>query len=169
MPGVPVREIGESEWLDGGWCCGMRPLLSAFEGYAAGNEACVGSEGAPWVLCQSSSVRQRQHMRPNLFLLLAVLASSLDPVPTLDYISLETDRPRPAVQLEEEPAGIAEHRSVVVAPPQRRRARRAILADGLEIVSDGCGHYCYWRSIQRLSANVVIDRGWVVEGGQGKS
>jgi hypothetical protein len=94
------------------------------------------------VLCQSLRARRRQHVHSYLFLLLAVLASSLDTVPTLDHIGLETDGPRPAVQLEKESTGIAEHRSVVVAPPQRRRARGAILADGLKIVSDGSGHVC---------------------------
>jgi hypothetical protein len=40
------------------------------------------------------------------------------------------------VELEEEAAGIAKNGVVLVASPERCRARGAILADGLRIVSD---------------------------------
>jgi len=40
------------------------------------------------------------------------------------------------VQLEEETAGVAEDGARLIATPERRGARRAVPADGLEKVSD---------------------------------
>lgn len=59
------------------------------------------------------------------------VGSSLHAIPALYYIRLQTYRSWSAVQFEEEAAGIAQHRSVLVTSPQRRRASCAVLADRL--------------------------------------
>jgi len=66
------------------------------------------------------------------YLLAAARSARLDAVAALDDIGLEGDGPGAAVQLEEEAAGIAEHGAGLVAAPERRGARGAVLADGLE-------------------------------------
>ena len=65
----------------------------------------------------------------HLFLLR--LARVLDPVPALDHIRLERYRAGATMQLQEESAGVAEHRAGFVAPPQWGGRSGAVLADGL--------------------------------------
>jgi len=50
-------------------------------------------------------------------LLLLGLARVLDAVSALDNIGLQTDRPRPSVELEEKTAGIAQHSSSLISSP----------------------------------------------------
>lgn len=57
--------------------------------------------------------------------------AGLNAVATLDDISLERDRSRSAVQLQEEAAGIAENGARLIASPERRSACGAVLADRL--------------------------------------
>lgn len=70
------------------------------------------------------------------------LRRTFDTIATFDHISLEADRSRTAVQLEEEAAGIAEDGANLIPPPQRCGRRLAILAYRLQIdivmISKGC-------------------------------
>jgi hypothetical protein len=59
----------------------------------------------------------------------------LHAVAALDDIRLERDGARAAVQLQEEAAGIAENRAILIAAPERGSAGRAVLADRLMVVS----------------------------------
>lgn len=52
-----------------------------------------------------------------LFLRRQIWSHRLDAIATLDNVSLERDRPRAAVQLEEQAAGIAEDGTKLVATP----------------------------------------------------
>jgi hypothetical protein len=67
-----------------------------------------------------------------LYLSLCAGSASLDAVAALDDIGLERDGARAAVQLQEEAAGVAEDGARLIAAPEGRRARSAILADRLE-------------------------------------
>lgn len=72
--------------------------------------------------------------------LLASGPARLDAVAALDDIRLERDGARAAVQLQEQPAGVAQHGARLIAAPERRRARRAVLADRLwPLVSTALG------------------------------
>lgn len=51
------------------------------------------------------------------YLFLRSLVRRLDPVTTLDDIGLKTDGTRATMQLEEETAGVAEHRPRLVPSP----------------------------------------------------
>lgn len=79
------------------------------------------------------------------YLLLRILGSAgaLDPVATLDHIGFQAYRAWTAVQLEEEPAGIAQHRTDLVSPPERRGGGGAILAGGLGGVTINISHGCH--------------------------
>lgn len=84
------------------------------------------------------------------YLLAGAGRASLDAVATLDDIGLEGDGPRAAVQLQEEAAGVAEHRAGLIASPEGRRARGAVLADGLithqyAIDKNGDKRGAFWR------------------------
>ena len=57
--------------------------------------------------------------------------ASLHAIATLDHISLQAYRTRPSVQLEEQPAGVAEHGTGFIPAPQGSSGGAAILADGL--------------------------------------
>ena len=59
----------------------------------------------------------------------------LNTIAALDDIGLERDGSRPAVQLQEEAAGIAENGTRLVASPEGCGACSAVLADRLLIVS----------------------------------
>jgi hypothetical protein len=83
-----------------------------------------------------------QKLEGQSYLLSSTLAASLDAVSALNDVCLEADRPRPAVELEEQATGIAKHRTGLVSPPQGSGAGRAILADRLQIVSQCSGHDC---------------------------
>jgi len=63
---------------------------------------------------------------PAHFSLLA-LTCSLDAVAGLDHIGFEADRPWSAMKLEEETAGIAQHRPQLIATPERCGRGGAIL------------------------------------------
>ena len=67
---------------------------------------------------------------------LARRPASLDAVAAFDDICLERDGARPAVQLQEESAGVAEDGTRFIATPERCGACRAVPADGLDMVSD---------------------------------
>lgn len=56
-------------------------------------------------------------IRSSVYLSLLALSSTLDSISAFDNIGLEAYWPRPAVELEEEAAGIAEHRSDLVSSP----------------------------------------------------
>jgi len=63
--------------------------------------------------------------------LAAAGAGRLDAVAALDDVGLEGDGARPAVQLEEEAAGVAQDGARLVTAPERRGAGGAVLADRL--------------------------------------
>jgi len=66
-----------------------------------------------------------------IYLSLLALRRTFDTIATFDHVSLETDRSRAAVQLEEEAAGVAENRADLIPPPQRCCRSLAVLAYGL--------------------------------------
>jgi len=67
------------------------------------------------------------------YLFLWPLCRALDTVPALDDIGLEAYRPRSAVQLEEQAASIAEHRTQFISTPKRSCRSGAVLANRLSI------------------------------------
>ena len=73
--------------------------------------------------------------RQATYLFASARRARLDAIPTFDDIGLEGDGPRAAVQLQEKTAGIAQNGAGLIAAPEGRGARRAVLADGLEDVS----------------------------------
>lgn len=73
--------------------------------------------------------------RRELYLLLRAWCSCLDAIPALDYISLQADRTRPAVKLQEQSTRVAQYVSIVIPSPERRCTGVAVLTAGLEDVS----------------------------------
>ena len=67
------------------------------------------------------------------YLLSRPLTSCLDAIAAFDDICFEADGSRSAVQLQEEPAGIAENRTRLIATPKWSRACGTILANGLQL------------------------------------
>ena len=63
--------------------------------------------------------------------LLAPWPTRLDAVAALDDIRLERDWSRTAVQLQKQSTGVAQHSARLIATPERRGARGAVLADRL--------------------------------------
>lgn len=68
------------------------------------------------------------------YLLASARPTGLDAVAALDDIGLEGYGPWAAVQLQEEAAGVAQHGARLIAAPEGRGARGAVLADGLAVV-----------------------------------
>ena len=94
---------------------------------------------------EKRSVRWSRLWAAYLLLHVHARTHSLDAVAALDNVCLEGNGPRPAVQLEEQAAGIAEDGAGLVATPQRSGGRLTILADGLRrllvVVSRHGGHH----------------------------
>jgi hypothetical protein len=76
------------------------------------------------------------------YLLATAWTASLDAVAALDDIGFEADGARTAVELQKKPAGIAEDRARLIAPPERGGAGGAVLADGLG--SERCQRGLWW-------------------------
>lgn len=72
------------------------------------------------------------------YLLAHAGSASLDAVAALDDIGLERDGSRAAVQLQEEPAGVAEDGARFIATPERSGACRAVSADRLDMSATTC-------------------------------
>lgn len=128
MFGVPVREMGELVSLPfGDWCVLRRALFAKSAPFAS-------LPAKPW-FCFSPSVLDSLPSGPGtttyLFLLGQLGPHRLDAIATLDDVCLERDGTGAAVQLEEEAAGVAEDGARLVAAPERRGRRLAVLAGGL--------------------------------------
>jgi hypothetical protein len=83
---------------------------------------------------QAASTRQsvdRPRVEATYPLASRVVAVCLGTISRLDHVRLQADGARPAVQLEKEPASVAEDEAIFIAAPKWRGARRAILANGL--------------------------------------
>ena len=62
------------------------------------------------------------------------MTSCLDAIATFDDICFEADGSRPAVQLQEEPAGIAKNGTRLITTPEWSRACGTILANRLRLM-----------------------------------
>ena len=62
------------------------------------------------------------------YLLATARPASLDAVAALDDICLEAYRSGPAMKFQEQATGVAQHGTDLIASPERRRRRGAILA-----------------------------------------
>lgn len=129
--GVPDRDTGDFDWsdrVDERFVEVRRSAgsIAAASGCAAGRP--FASAGA---CCSQSRVLRKEYTVPESHLLPRALASCLDAISTLDHIGLQADRTRPSVQLEKQAAGVAEHRALLIASPERCSACRAVLAYGL--------------------------------------
>jgi hypothetical protein len=123
--GVPVREMGDCERSESPdeilpetrRCC-ARPSEPSASGCAAGR---------PFV-SPCSRVKFAHILDTGLpYLLACTRPASLDAIAALDDIGLERDGARSAVQLQEEPAGVAENRACLIAAPERSGACSAVL------------------------------------------
>jgi hypothetical protein len=128
--GVPVRETGDCERSDKpedilpeARRCWARPREPSASGWAAGRP--LVSPPCRLLAWQGTSIWRISD------LLAHAGRTSLDAVAAFDDIGLEGDGSRAAVQLQEEAAGIAEDRARLIATPERRGARGAVLADRL--------------------------------------
>ena len=79
-----------------------------------------------------------------------VVAVRLGTVSRLDHIGFKADWARPAVQLEEQAASVAQDEAIFIAAPKRRGARRAILANGLYDENDELAMVAWRRCAVRL-------------------
>jgi hypothetical protein len=129
--GVPVREMGDcerserpDEILPETRRCWARPSEPSASGWAAGR---------PFVSPAWRRVSSRNASGTGpCYLLACARAASLDAVTALDDIGFERDRAWSAVQLQEEAAGVAQDRASLIASPERRRARCAVLTYRLD-------------------------------------
>jgi hypothetical protein len=62
-------------------------------------------------------MREKNFLRRGTYLALRALASSFNPIPAFDNISLEADGPWTAVQLEKKTAGTAEDGAEFIPAP----------------------------------------------------
>lgn len=77
------------------------------------------------------------------------MTSCLDAIAAFDDICFEADGSRPAVQLQEEPASIAENRTRLIATPEWSRACGTILANGLRLMPNTI--------IRRIRLKIVME------------
>jgi hypothetical protein len=82
-------------------------------------------------------------------------AAGLGTIPRLDYVGFEADGARPAVQLEKETAGVAEHKAIFISAPKRGGARGAVLANRLQTGQQPTMGGQGWRG----GPGFIIDRG----------
>ena len=148
IEGVSVRETGELELFESPdvGLGGARPLrLFGWLGVGSGSsEWWMG-----WPLASKIDFAVRRQPKSHgvarlarTYLSLLTLSRCLDSVATLDHIGLEAYRPCGTMELEEEAAGVAEHRAKLISAPKRCRRGSAVLTYRLEIaifmISKGC-------------------------------
>jgi hypothetical protein len=77
------------------------------------------------------------------------LTSCLDAIAAFDDICFEADGSRPAVKLQEEPAGIAKNGTRLITTPEWSRACGTILANGLRLMPNAI--------VRRIRLKIVME------------